>query len=125
MGATGSGKSTIARLLLKFLEPQGGKITIGGVDLHSLDPQVIRQKIGYVSQDVFLVEGTIADNICYGSFQAARDSVIAAAMIAHAHEFISKLPDGYDTVIGERGYSLSGGQKQRLARDGTCRLATG
>jgi ATP-binding cassette subfamily B protein len=115
VGATGSGKSTIARLLLKFLEPQGGKITIGGVDLHSLDPQVIRQKIGYVSQDVFLVEGTIADNICYGSFQAARDSVIAAAMIAHAHEFISKLPDGYDTVIGERGYSLSGGQKQRLA----------
>ena len=115
VGLTGSGKSTIAKLLLKLIEPQAGRILVGNVDLRTIDSRHVRQKIGYVSQDIFLVEGTIADNISYGSFSSARESIMAAAMIAHAHEFISKLPDGYDTKIGERGYSLSGGQKQRLA----------
>ncbi len=115
VGTTGSGKSTIVRLLLRLLEPTQGEITIGGRRLQDISPKTLRQGIGLVAQDVFLVDGTVLDNIRYGHFQASEDQVIAAAMIADAHVFIEKLPQGYHTPIGERGYALSGGQRQRLA----------
>ncbi|MGE0529387.1 MAG: ABC transporter ATP-binding protein, partial [Bdellovibrionales bacterium] len=115
VGPTGSGKSTVTKLLLRFYEPTQGQIRIGGVDLAGLDPQDLRRHIGLVSQDVFLFHGTIFENISYGRPGATRDDVMAAARQAHADEFIAKLPRGLDTLIGERGQKLSGGQRQRLS----------
>lgn len=115
VGATGSGKSTLVKLLLRFYETQSGLIRIDGIDIRDLKLQDLRHCIGWVSQDVFLFHGTVAENIAYGSFHASPDEIIHAAKLAEAHEFIQQLPYGYDTIVGERGQKLSGGQRQRLA----------
>ncbi|MBW4649573.1 MAG: ABC transporter ATP-binding protein/permease [Kastovskya adunca ATA6-11-RM4] len=115
VGATGSGKSTLVKLLLRLYEVQGGAITLDGIELQNIKLQDLRRAIGLVSQDVFLFHGTVRENIAYGSFDATLPEVIAAAEIAEAHDFIRQLPQGYDTLVGERGQKLSGGQKQRLA----------
>ncbi|MBD2082254.1 ABC transporter ATP-binding protein [Leptolyngbya sp. FACHB-17] len=115
VGATGSGKSTLVKLLLRFYEIQQGQILIDGVDIRELQLRDLRRCIGWVSQEVFLFHGTVAENIAYGSFDANRAEIVQAAKLAEAHEFIEQLPQGYDTIVGERGQKLSGGQRQRLA----------
>ncbi|MGL5942387.1 MAG: ABC transporter ATP-binding protein [Waterburya sp.] len=115
VGATGSGKSTLVKLLLRLYEVQSGKITLDGQDIKNLVLWDLRRGIGLVSQDVFLFHGTVRDNISYGSPDASLSQVIAAAKIAEAEQFIEELPEGYDTIVGERGQKLSGGQKQRIA----------
>jgi ATP-binding cassette subfamily B protein len=115
VGSTGSGKSTLVKLLLRFYEPQHGKITLDGVDLESLNLRDLRRCIGLVSQDVFLFHGTVAENIAYGSFDANIEEIINAAKVAEADDFIMSLSQGYETIVGERGQKLSGGQKQRIA----------
>lgn len=115
VGSTGSGKSTIGKLLLRFYEVKTGKITLDGIEINQINLQDLRRAIGLVSQDIFLFHGTVAENIRYGSFDATFSEVIAAAKIAEADNFINKLPQGYDTIVGERGQKLSGGQRQRIA----------
>ncbi|KMJ52940.1 ABC transporter [Vogesella sp. EB] len=115
VGATGSGKSTLVKLLLRFYDAQHGEIRLDGQDIRQLALTDLRRAIGYVSQDVFLTDGSVADNISYGMPEVGRDAIVAAARAAEAHEFIARLPQGYDTPIGERGQKLSGGQRQRLA----------
>ncbi len=115
VGATGSGKSTLARLLFRFYDVTGGRVTIDGQDLRQVTQASLRAAIGIVPQDTVLFNDTIEYNIAYGRPGAGRDEVIAAAKSAHIHEFISRLPDGYDTIVGERGLKLSGGEKQRVA----------
>ncbi|MFV8258500.1 ABC transporter ATP-binding protein [Bdellovibrio bacteriovorus] len=115
VGPTGSGKSTVTKLLLGFYKPSAGKILFGGQNTADCDPKDLRSQIGLVSQDVFLFHGSIYDNIAYGSPGATREAVLDAANKAHAMEFIEKLPEGLDTVIGERGQKLSGGQRQRIS----------
>ncbi len=115
VGATGSGKSTLVKLLLRLYEVNSGTITLDGIPLQEIHLKSLRQAIGLVSQDVFLFHGTVADNIAYGSFESKLAEIVAAATIAEAHEFIMQLPDGYNTIVGERGQKLSGGQRQRLA----------
>ena len=115
VGDTGSGKSTLVKLLLRFYQPQQGRILIDGQEIQDLLPQDLRRCIGLVSQDVFLFSGTVAENIAYGTFEATPDEILHAAKLAEAHEFIVQLPQGYDTIVGERGQKLSGGQRQRLA----------
>ncbi|MEG4454990.1 ABC transporter ATP-binding protein [Microcoleus sp. N9_A1] len=115
VGATGSGKSTLVKLLLRFYEVQGGQILVDGIDIRELQLGELRRCIGWVSQDVFLFHGTVAENIAYGSFDASHNEIIHAAKLAQAHEFILQLPQGYDTIVGERGQKLSGGQRQRIA----------
>lgn len=115
VGSTGSGKSTLVKLLLRFYEAQYGKITLDGVTLQSLNLRNLRSCIGLVSQDVFLFHGTVAENIAYGTFDASQEDIMMAAKVAEAHDFIMSLPQGYETIVGERGQKLSGGQKQRIA----------
>ncbi|MBE9029938.1 ABC transporter ATP-binding protein [filamentous cyanobacterium LEGE 11480] len=115
VGTTGSGKSTLVKLLLRFYELQQGQIRLDGIDISDCDLRDLRRCIGWVSQDVFLFHGTVADNITYGTFGAGRAEIVQAAKSAEAHEFIMALPYGYDTLVGERGQQLSGGQRQRLA----------
>lgn len=115
VGSTGSGKSTLVKLLLRFYEVNAGHIFLDGLDLQSLSLKDLRKSVGLVSQDVFLFHGTVAENIAYGSFNATIDEIMRAANVAEAHDFIVGLPDGYDTIVGERGQKLSGGQRQRLA----------
>jgi ATP-binding cassette, subfamily B, bacterial len=115
VGSTGSGKSTLVKLLLRLYEVQAGSITLDGIDLESLNLQDLRRCIGLVSQDVFLFHGTVAENIAYGSFETTEQEIITAAKVAEAHEFIINLPQGYETIVGERGQKLSGGQRQRIA----------
>ncbi len=115
VGSTGSGKSTLVKLLLRLYEVQEGTITLDGIELRQLQLRDLRRAIGLVSQDVFLFHGTVRENIAYGSFDATQSEVMAAADIAEAHDFISRLPQGYDTIVGERGQKLSGGQQQRVA----------
>ncbi len=115
VGSTGSGKSTVVKILLRLYEVQGGTITLDGIELRQIRLEDLRRAIGLVSQDVFLFHGTVRENIAYGSFDATLTEVMAAAEIAEAHEFISRLPQGYDTIVGERGQKLSGGQQQRIA----------
>ena len=115
VGATGSGKSTLVKLLLRFYEVDSGYITLDGLDLQSLNLRDLRRAIGLVSQDVFLFHGSVAENIAYGSFNATESEIVRAAKVAEAHDFIKTLPQGYDTIVGERGQKLSGGQRQRLA----------
>ena len=115
VGPSGSGKSTIAQMLPRFYDPQAGAITLDGRDLKTLDTKWLREHIGAVAQEPVLFATSIADNIRYGRPQASMDDVIAAAKAANAHEFISAFPEGYTTLVGERGVRLSGGQKQRVA----------
>lgn len=115
VGATGSGKSTLVKLLLRFYEVNSGYISLDGLDLQSIDLRDLRRAIGLVSQDVFLFHGSVAENIAYGSFDATEREIVNAARVAEAHEFIVRLPQGYETIVGERGQKLSGGQRQRLA----------
>lgn len=115
VGPTGSGKSTLTKLLLRFYKATGGDIRMGGQPVADADPQDLRSQVGLVSQDVFLFHGSIFENIAYGMPHATREDVIAAAKKAHAWEFIEKLPQGIDTLIGERGQKLSGGQRQRIS----------
>jgi len=115
VGPSGAGKSTVAYLLLRFLEPDRGTITAGGRPLAALDPTAWRQQVAWVPQNPALFWGSVADNIRLARPEAGPDEVIWAARQAHAHEFVTRLPDGYDTLLGERGARLSGGQAQRLA----------
>ncbi|BAZ46167.1 ABC transporter-related protein [Chondrocystis sp. NIES-4102] len=115
VGATGSGKSTLVKLLLRLYEVESGKITLDDRNIKDIVLWDLRRGIGLVSQDVFLFHGTVRDNISYGSPDASLSQVMAAAKIAEAEQFIQELPDGYDTIVGERGQKLSGGQKQRIA----------
>ncbi|MBD2041519.1 ABC transporter ATP-binding protein [Microcoleus sp. FACHB-672] len=115
VGSTGSGKSTLVKLLLRLYEIESGTITLDGIELSELNLKDLRQAIGLVSQDVFLFHGTVAENIAYGTFEAMPAEIIEAAKVAEAHEFITQLPQGYETIVGERGQKLSGGQRQRLA----------
>ncbi|MBD1899885.1 ABC transporter ATP-binding protein [Coleofasciculus sp. FACHB-125] len=115
VGSTGSGKSTLVKLLLRLYEIQSGTVTLDGIELRDLKLRDLRSCIGLVSQDVFLFHGTVKDNIAYGSPDATEAEVIEAAKIAEAQDFIMQLPQGYDTIVGERGQKLSGGQRQRIA----------
>jgi ABC-type multidrug transport system fused ATPase/permease subunit len=115
VGASGSGKSTIARLLLRFHDPDRGRVTLGGVDLRALGLEQLRARIAVVSQDTWLFHGTVEDNIRMGRPDASAEALRAAARAANAEEFILRLPQGYATVVGERGVRLSGGQRQRIA----------
>lgn len=115
VGSTGSGKSTLVKLLLRFYEAHTGDITLDGIGIETLQLKDLRQAIGLVSQDVFLFHGTVYENIAYGQPQIDQAQVEKAAKNAEAHEFISQLPEGYHTIVGERGQKLSGGQRQRLA----------
>jgi ATP-binding cassette subfamily B protein len=115
VGHSGSGKSTLARLLFRFYDTSSGSVKINGSDLRALQQSSVRAAIGIVPQDTVLFNDTIFYNIQYGRPTAPREEVIAAAKAAHIHEFIEKLPDGYNTRVGERGLKLSGGEKQRVA----------
>jgi ATP-binding cassette subfamily B protein len=115
VGATGAGKSTVIKLLLRFYDVQRGAVLLDGSDVRDLLLNDLRASIGLVSQDVFLFHGTVRENIAYGTFDASMDKIIEAARIAEAHDFIMDLPQGYDTVVGERGQKLSGGQRQRIS----------
>jgi ATP-binding cassette, subfamily B, bacterial len=115
VGATGSGKSTLVKLLLRLYEIQAGRIRLDGIPISDLRLQDLRQAIGLVSQEVFLFHGTVAENIAYGSFAAPPTAIARAAQLAEASGFIESLPQGYDTLVGERGQRLSGGQRQRIA----------
>jgi ATP-binding cassette subfamily B protein len=115
VGASGAGKSTLLRLLMRFYDPQSGAVRLSGVDVRELALGDLRRRFAVVHQEPALFEGTVAENIGYGRDQATRDDVQRAARLAGAHEFILALPDGYDTLVGERGARLSGGQRQRLA----------
>ena len=115
VGPSGSGKTTICSLLPRFYDVTGGRITIDGKDVRTLTLKSLRSQIGMVQQDVYLFSGTIRENIAYGKPGASEEEIMEAARRANIHEFISELPDGYDTFVGERGARLSGGQKQRIS----------
>ena len=115
VGPTGSGKSTLIKLLLRFYDVTGGRVCLDGQDLRSLRQEDLRSAIGLVSQDVYLFHGSVLENIAYGTFDASMDEIVAAAKVAEAHDFITALPQGYDTIVGERGQKLSGGQRQRIS----------
>jgi ATP-binding cassette subfamily B protein len=115
VGASGSGKSTIALLLPRFYDPQSGSVRIGGHDIKDVTHDSLRAAIGLVMEDSFLFSATVGANIAYGRPDATREQIVAAAKAAQAHEFIVRLPKGYDTMVGEQGLTLSGGQRQRVA----------
>jgi ATP-binding cassette subfamily B protein/subfamily B ATP-binding cassette protein MsbA len=115
VGPTGVGKTTIISLIARFYDPDSGNIRLDGRELREITLSSLRNQISIVLQDIFLFNGTVAENIAYGSKDADMEEIIRAAKTARAHEFIMEMPEGYDTVIGERGLKLSGGQKQRLS----------
>ncbi len=115
VGATGAGKSTLVHLIPRFYDPTEGVVRIDGIDVRKLDLYELRRSVGMIFQETVLFSATVSQNIAYGRPDATAEMVTAAAKAAHAHDFITELENGYDTVIGERGVSLSGGQKQRLA----------
>lgn len=115
VGSTGSGKTTLIKLLMRFYDVSSGAIVIDGHDIRSLELHHLRRAMAVVGQDVFLFHGTVWENIAYGKPEATRDEILHAAEIAEAHRFIMELPEGYDTIVGERGQKLSGGQRQRLS----------
>ena len=115
VGTTGSGKSTLINLLLRYYDHYDGLITVGGVDIRKIDMEYYRENIGYVQQEPQMFHDTIYNNISYGNSEFSVDEVINAADVANAHEFIVRQPDGYDSVLGERGVGLSGGERQRLS----------
>jgi len=115
VGPTGAGKSTISRLLFKFYNPKTGNIYINNININKISQESLRKIIGVVPQDTVLFNDTIYYNIAYGNTNAKKEEVINAAKNADIHNFISILPDGYETIVGERGLKLSGGEKQRVA----------
>jgi subfamily B ATP-binding cassette protein MsbA len=115
VGPSGAGKTTLVDLLARFYDPTSGSIYLGGHSLREYDLQSLRKLFGIVTQDTLLFHDTIFNNIAYGNKDAGRDAVIDSAKAANAHEFISQLPNGYDTMVGDRGVRLSGGQRQRIA----------
>ena len=115
VGPSGGGKSTICNIIPRFYEIEGGRVTIDGRDIRTLTLDSLRRGVGIVSQDVFLFDSTVRDNITYGAGEVSEDELITAAKRANIHDYIMTLPDGYDTQVGERGVKLSGGQKQRIA----------
>jgi ATP-binding cassette, subfamily B, bacterial len=114
-GPNGAGKTTIGHLLMRFADPDSGCITIDGIDTRTATLASLRSQIGLVAQHVLLLDGTVAENIAYANPGVSREHIEQAATSAHAHQFISELPEGYDTVIGDQGIRLSGGQRQRLS----------
>jgi ABC-type multidrug transport system fused ATPase/permease subunit len=114
VGPTGSGKSTVLSLVPRFYDPQKGRILIDGVDVTTFKLAALRSQVGFVLQETVLFRGTIRENIAYGRPGASDDEVVAAAKIANADEFISRMPHGYESTVGERGDTLSGGQRQRI-----------
>ncbi|MCU1344038.1 MAG: transporter ATP-binding protein, partial [Acidimicrobiia bacterium] len=115
VGASGSGKSTVTALLPRFYDPWSGRVLVDGIDVRDLQLDSLRHSVGLVFEDAFLFSDSVAGNIAFGRPGASHDTIVAAAKAAGAHDFISELPDGYDTVIGERGLTISGGQRQRVA----------
>ena len=115
VGPSGAGKSTLVDLVARFYDPTEGKILLDGRDLRDYDVESFRSLLGIVEQDVFLFDGTIADNIGYAKPGSTLDEIKHAARVAHCEEFILKFPEGYDTIVGERGIKLSGGQRQRVS----------
>ena len=114
VGPTGSGKSTIVSLIPRFYDPLSGRVSLDGTDLRDFRIRGLRSQIAYVLQETVLFHGTVADNIAYGKGSATHDEIVAAAKLANADEFIAKMPQGYDTMVGDRGDTLSGGQRQRI-----------
>jgi ATP-binding cassette, subfamily B, bacterial len=115
VGPSGAGKSTIARLLLRFHDPSLGAVRLDGRDLRELDPAELRENVALLLQETLVLDGTVAENIAFGKPDATREEIEAAARAADAHDFVARLPDGYDTPVGQRGRKLSGGQRQRVA----------
>lgn len=115
VGPSGSGKSTLVNLVCRFYDVNSGAILVDGLDIRTLALEDYRRHIGIVLQEPFLFYGTIAENIAYGRPEATREEIIAAARAARAHEFILRLTDGYDSIVGERGQKLSGGERQRIS----------
>ncbi|MEM7678751.1 MAG: ATP-binding cassette domain-containing protein, partial [Myxococcota bacterium] len=115
VGPSGGGKSTIAALLTRMYDPAGGELRLDGAPLTTLDPTWLRRQVGVVAQDPVLLSTSVADNIRYGRPDADDAEVMAAARAANAHDFIAGFPEGYETMVGERGVQLSGGQRQRVA----------
>jgi ATP-binding cassette subfamily B protein/subfamily B ATP-binding cassette protein MsbA len=115
VGATGAGKSTLASLIPRFFDPWEGRVLVDGRDVRDVQLASLRSRVALVLQEPFLLPLTVAQNIAYGRPEAGREEIVAAAEAANAAEFIRRLPDGYETVLGERGATLSGGQRQRLA----------
>jgi subfamily B ATP-binding cassette protein MsbA len=115
VGPSGAGKTTLVNLIPRFFDPQAGRVCIDGQDIRSVQVKSLREQIGLVPQDTQLFGGTVRENILYGKLDAREDELIAAARAANAHDFITQLPKGYETIVGERGVKLSGGQRQRIA----------
>jgi ATP-binding cassette subfamily B protein len=115
VGPSGGGKSTVFNLMLRFYEADAGSIRIDGQDIAGVSRKSLREQVAYVGQDVFLFHGSVRENIAIGKPGASEAAIIAAAKAAHAHEFVSGFPNGYDTPVGERGAQLSGGERQRIA----------
>jgi len=115
LGATGAGKTSLINLVPRFYDVTAGSVKVGGYDVRDVDLATLRRAIGIATQETILFTGTVRDNIRYGRPSATDEEVIAAARIAQAHDFITSFPEGYDTMIGQRGVNLSGGQKQRIA----------
>ena len=115
VGGTGSGKTTAAALLARFYDPQFGRVLVDGIDVRELRVDDLRHAVGIVFEDTFLFSDTVGANIAFARPDASTEEIVEAAQLAGAHEFVSSLPEGYDTVLGERGFSLSGGQRQRIA----------
>jgi len=114
VGTTGAGKSTVLSLIPRLYDPTGGSVRIDGVDVREFRIQGLRAQMGFVLQDTLLFRGTVRENIAYGRPAATEAEIVEAAKLANAHEFIARMPDGYDTQLGERGLTLSGGQRQRI-----------
>jgi ATP-binding cassette subfamily B protein len=115
IGHTGAGKTTLTSLVPRFYDVQHGRVTIDGADVREIELTSLRREIGVIAQDPFLFSASVRENIAFGRPEATPAAIERAAQLAQAHEFIEALPDGYDTVIGERGITLSGGQRQRVA----------
>ena len=115
VGPSGGGKTTLCHLLPRFYDITSGSITVDGIDIRDVTLSSLRRNIGIVQQDVFLFAASIKENIRYGRIDATDEEIVQAAVAAEIHDDIMKMPDGYDTIVGERGITLSGGQKQRVS----------